>query len=51
MQLFIIRWSAPVLFPDGKTTRIASQYGTRQEAEVYAREIAKEHGVDVECIL
>lgn len=49
-QLFIIRWSGPVLFRSGTRSNMCSYTGTREGAETYARKLAMENNVSVESI-
>lgn len=48
--VFIIRWSDAITFPDGVVSNMACFRGTMEEAQKYADEIAKKHGVTVEVI-
>ena len=50
-EVFIIRWSKPVKFPDGIVSNMACHKGPIEEARKYADEIAEKHGVTVEVIV
>lgn len=50
-EVFIIRWSKPVKFPDGIVSTMACHKGPIEEARKYADEIAEKHGVTVEVIV
>lgn len=49
-ELFIIRWSDAIKFPDGQVSNMACRKGPLDEARKYAEEMAKKHGVTVEVI-
>lgn len=50
-EVFIIRWSDAIRFPDGVVSNMACHRGPIEEARKYADEIAKKHGVTVEVIV
>lgn len=49
-EVFIIRWSDAIRFPDGVVSNMACHRGPIEEARKYAEEIAEKHGVTVEVI-
>lgn len=50
-EVFIIRWSDAIRFPDGVVSNMACHRGPIEEARKYADEIAEKHGVTVEVIV
>lgn len=50
-KIWIIRWTGPILWPDGITCNMCAKRGSREEVEAFAREKAEENGLEVEAIV
>lgn len=49
-EVFIIRWSDAIKWPDGVVSNMSCHSGPIEEARRYAEEIAEKYGVTVEVI-